>query len=443
MSLNVILLVICLLLSGFFSSAETALFSISKFKALHLAKEGGKTDQLIYKMKENPHRLLSTILIGNNIVNIGASSLATAIAIDFFQSNAVGIATGVMTILILIFGEIFPKSFAAQNKIFVARAVIFPIMWISKLFTPIIFILTFIPKLLGKADTTPSVTEDELMTMVEVVEGEGEIKEEERELISNIFEFDDTSASEIMTPRADMYVIDINDPIDIRAILNSGFTRIPVIDNNIDSVIGILNVKDLFARYHDSCSHQMNITNESAQDENDDKRANGDDNSPKDDSSYSLISADTIGIREIMREPFFIPESKKLDSLLHAFKQMKNHIGIVVDEHGGVCGIVTMEDVLEELVGEIDDETDRNDPHIVQLHDDKWIVLGKTEIQEINKTLNLSIPESPDYDTFSGFILDKIGKIPKVGETITIDRYAATVKERDGNRIRTFVFKLF
>jgi CBS domain containing-hemolysin-like protein len=292
--------------------------------------------------------------------------------------------------------------------------------------------------MLGKVDNSPSVTEDELMTMVEVVEEEGEIKEEERELISNIFEFDDTSASEIMTPRADMYVIDINNPVDIKAILNSGFTRIPVIDNSIDSVIGILNVKDLFARYHDSFSHNIAVSNEQTNQQMVD--------SIEDVNSYSYdsINADDLGIKEIMREPFFIPESKKLDSLLHAFKQMKNHMGIVVDEHGGVCGIVTMEDVLEELVGEIGDETDRNnDPHIVKLHDDKWIVLGKTEIEELNKTLDLSIPESPDYDTFSGFILDKIGRIPKVGETITIDKYAATVKERDGNRIRTFVFKLF
>ncbi|MBF0228965.1 MAG: HlyC/CorC family transporter [Desulfamplus sp.] len=436
MSLNVILLVICLLLSAFFSASETSLFSISKFKALLLAKEGRKTDKLICRMKDNPQRLLSTILIGNNLVNIAASSLGTAIAIDYFESNAVGIATGVMTILILIFGEIFPKSFAAQNKIAVARFAVYPLMWCSRLFTPIIFLLNFIPRMVGKVDQSPSVTEDELMTMVEVVEEEGEIKEEEKELISNIFEFDDTSAYEIMTPRADMYVIDINDSINIKEILNSGFTRIPVIDNSIDNVIGILNIKDLFARYHDSCSHNISITNEDSVDKALDNVA--------DDNSYGSISAEALGIRDIMREPFFIPESKKLDSLLHAFKQMKNHIGIVVDEHGGVCGIVTMEDVLEELVGEINDETDRNnEPNIVKLHDDKWIVLGKTDIWELNKTLDLSIPESPDYDTFSGFILDKIGKIPKVGETITIDRYAATVKERDGNRIRTFVFKLF
>jgi len=407
MSTSLTFLFICLVLSGFFSSAETALFSISKVKALHLSKEGGKIDQLIFQMKQESHELLSTILIGNNIVNIAASSVATAISIDYFESNAVGITTGIMTILILIFGEIFPKSFATTNNILVSRMAILPLFWLSKLFFPLILILNFIPKILKKADTLPSVTEDELMTMVEVVEEEGEIKEEEKELISNIFEFDDTSASEIMTPRADMYVIDINDQIDIKAILKSGFTRIPVIENKIDIIIGILNIKDLFAAYHENVPDPVS----------------------------------SLNIKDIMRSPYFIPESKKLDTLLHEFKKKKNHISIVVDEHGGVSGIVTMEDVLEELVGEISDETDIIDPHIVKLKGEKWIVLGKTEIDEVNKKMNLNIPDSSDYDTFSGFILDKIGRIPKVGESIKLNKYAVTVKEKKQNRINTFVFK--
>lgn len=409
MSASMTLLFICLILSGFFSSAETALFSISKVKALHLAKDGGRLEKLVCEMKADSHKLLSTILIGNNIVNIGASSLATAISFEYFKSNAVGISTGIMTLLILIFGEIFPKSFATRNNVLVARVTIAPIYWLSKFFIPLIFLLNFIPKLLKGVDRAPGVTEDELIAMVEVVEEEGEIKEEEKEFITNIFEFDDTSASEIMTPRADMYVLDLNEPLDIQSILKSGFTRIPIIDDSIDTIVGVLNIKDLFAGYHEKYCM---------------KSSKGD-----------------FNVAEIMREPYFIPESKKLDSLLRAFKQMKNHIGIVIDEHGGVSGIVTLEDVLEEIVGEISDETDRIDPHIVKLKGEKWIVLGKSEIDEVNKNLTLSIPESSNYDTFSGFVLDKIGRIPKVGETIKIGKYTATVKERDGNRISTFVFK--
>jgi CBS domain containing-hemolysin-like protein len=403
------LLIICLFLSGFFSSSETAFFSISKVKALHLAKEGTRLDKLILYMKEDSHKLLTTILIGNNLVNIAGSALATAISIDFFQSNAVGIATGVMTMLILVFGEIFPKSFATHNKILVARIAIIPLFWLSKLCFPLIFLLNFIPKLVGAFDKSPGVTEDELMTMVEVVEEEGQIKEEEKEFISNIFEFDDTSASEIMTPRADMYVIDIEQDIDIDEILDSGFTRIPVIQGNIDNVIGILNIKNLFSEFHKTCNHKT--VNES------------------------------VDIARIMSRPNFVPGSKKLDSLLQQFKQLKNHIGVVIDEHGGVSGIVTLEDVVEELVGEISDETDTLEPEIIKLKGGKWLVSGKIGIDEINKYFHFSIPDSNDYDTFSGFVLDKLGRIPKAGETIKVDNFTATVKERDGNRIKSFVLK--
>ncbi len=403
-----ILLTLCLILSAFFSSAETALFSISKVKALHLAKEGRRVDRLIQTMKEDSNKLLVTILIGNNFVNIGASSIATVISMGYFHSNAVGISTGIMTLLILVFGEIFPKSFATHNNVLVARIVIFPIFWMSKLFIPLTFILNFIPGIIGTLGGAPAVTEDELMTMVEVVEEEGEIKEEEMEFISNIFEFDDTSASEVMTPRTDMFVIDINDELNIESILKSGFTRIPVIDGTIDKIVGILNIKDLFSKFHQLCS------------------------------SGSPVK---VNVKEIMREPYFLPESKKLDSILHEFKRMKSHMSIVIDEHGGVSGIVTLEDILEEIVGEITDETDRVDPHIVKLKGDKWIVLGKTEIDEINKTFGTDIPESNEYDTFSGYILEKTGKIPETGETVKFDNYTATVKERDGNRIKTFILK--
>ena len=407
MTFEVTLLVICLFLSGFFSSSETALFSISKVKALHIAKDGSKTGQLIMEMKADSHTLLTTILIGNNLVNIGASALATALAISHFKSNAVGIATGIMTLLILIFGEIFPKSFANHNNILVARGVIFPLYWLSKLFWPLIFALNFIPRLHGANDNgQDAVTEDELMTMVEVVEEEGEIKEEEKEYISNIFEFDDTSCSEIMTPRADMFVIDVSDEFDIQETLKTGFSRIPVIEDYIDNIIGILHLKDLFA------SFQM-LSKENA--------------------------TASLDIKKIMKIPYFIPESKKLDSLLKDFKVKKSHMAVVVDEHGGVAGIVTLEDVVEEIIGEIVDETDRMVPDIVKLKENKWLVSGKIDIDDLNKEIGISIPESSNYDTFSGFFLEEIERIPKPGASIEIDKWTITVKDMDGNRIQTFI----
>ncbi len=408
MSSDIIILFICLVLSAFFSSAETALFSISKIRALYLAKNGKKTDQLIKQMKYDSHTLLTTVLIGNNLVNIGSSAIATSLAIDFFQSNAVGIATGIMTMLILIFGEIFPKSIAFNNNILVARIVIYPLFWLSKLFFPLIFILNLIPKVLGNFEKSQELTEDELMTMVEVVEKGGEIKKEEKQFISNIFEFDDTKCSEIMTPRADMFVYDISEPLEIETILKTGFSRIPVIEDSIDNVIGVLHVKNLFDTFHKLCTSNVK---------------------------------DPLDVRNIMKKPYFIPESKKLDSLLHEFKKMKNHIGIVVDEHGGVSGLVTLEDVIEEIVGDISDETDRSTPYIVKLKGDKWLVAGKIDIDDFNQELPVRIPESESYDTFSGYVLEKLGRIPKVGESIEIGSYLATVKEKDGNRIKTFILE--
>lgn len=398
---QIVILIVLLLLSGFFSSAETALFSISKAKAIHLAKEKGKVNALIKRMKDDPHRLLSTILIGNNIVNVGASAMATAMAISLLSSNAVGIATGIMTFLILIFGEIIPKSIATRNNILIAKIVIFPLYWLSILFTPIIVLLNFIPKLTGKIQKRPKVTEEELMTMVEVVEEEGEIKEEERELIYNIFEFDDTKASGIMTPRADMFVINEDEDLKLEEIINSGFTRIPVIKGDIDHVIGILNIKDLFM--------------------------------------HQATSKEEIDFRKIMREPYFVPKNKKLDNLLQQFKERKQHMAIIVDEYGGVSGLITLEDALEEIVGEIIDETDKFEPYIVKIKPNEWSVLGKSEIDEVNENIPMNIPDSGEYNTFSGYILDTIGRIPQEKEEIPLENFVATVKKMKGNRIREFI----
>ena len=400
---QVIILVILLLLSGFFSSTETALFSISKTKARHLAKNNGKTNMLIKRMKDDPHKLLSTILIGNNIVNIGASALATSVMINVFPNYAVGLATGIMTFLILVFGEVLPKSVATQNNILIAKFSIYPIYWLSILFYPVIKLLTFIPMLTGKIRRTPKVTEEELMTFVEAVEEEGEIKEEEKELIHKIFEFDDTNASEIMTPRADMFVIEAEEKLNLEDIVKSGFTRIPVIEDDIDHVIGIINIKNLFL-------HQ--------------------------------VTSDTeIDARKIMTKPYFVPENKKLDKLLHQFKIRKHHLAIVVDEHGGVSGLITLEDALEEIVGEISDESDKEEPHIVKHKAKEWTVLGKADISEINEIIGMDIPDLKEYDTFSGYVLNTIGRIPKENEKITIESYIITVEEKDGNRIKKYNIK--
>ena len=400
---QIIVLIVLLFLSGFFSSAETALFSISRTKARHLAKNKHKSYILIKQMKDDPHRLLSTVLIGNNIVNVGAAALATSVTIHYFPNYAVGVATGVMTFLILVFGEVLPKSIATRNNVLIARIAIYPIYWFSIFCYPFVIFLNFIPKLTGKIKKTPAVTEEELMTFVEVVEEEGEIKEEEKELIHNIFEFDDTNASEIMTPRADMFVIEADKELNLENIVKSGFTRIPVIEDDIDHVAGIVNIKDLFL--------------------------------------HKIISGEEIDVRKVMTTPYFVPENKKLDKLLHQFKKRKHHMAIVVDEHGGVSGLITLEDALEEIVGEISDETDKEEPHIVKHKVKEWVVLGKSDIDEINEIIGMEIPDSKDYDTFSGYVLNTIGRIPKEKEKFTFGHYNVTVEEMDGNRINKYSIK--
>ncbi|MEJ2656903.1 MAG: hemolysin family protein [Desulfobacterales bacterium] len=400
---QIIVLTVLLFLSGFFSSAETALFSISRTKARHLAKDNNKAFILIKQMKDDPHRLLSTVLIGNNVVNIGAASLATSITFHYFANYAVGVATGVMTFLILVFGEVLPKSIATRNNVLIARITIYPIYWFSIFCYPILIFLNFIPKLTGKIKKTPSVTEEELMTFVEVVEEEGEIKEEEKELIHKIFEFDDTNASEIMTPRGDMFVIEADEKLNFEQIIESGFTRIPVIEGDLDHVVGILNIKDLFL--------------------------------------HIITSGNEIDVRKIMTPPYFVPEYKKLDRLLHQFKKRKHHMAIVIDEYGGVSGLITLEDALEEIVGEISDETDKEEPHIVKHKIKEWIVLGKSDIDEVNEIIGMEIPESKDYDTFSGYVLNTIGRIPIEKEQITFGNFIVTVEEMDGNRIKKYSIK--
>jgi len=411
MTTQFVLLAVLLVLSGFFSSSETALFSISTAKAKHLAKEPGWLNSLIIYMKDRPHTLLTTILIGNNLVNIAASSLATAIAINFMASiapgqafgNAVAAATGIMTFLILVFGEIFPKTVATKNNVLVAKAVIAPLYWLSFIFYPLILFLNFIPRLAGMVSNAPDVTEEELITFVEFVHDEGQINPEEKELINNIVKLDDVSVSEIMTPSADMFVIDKSKNPEINRILKSGYTRIPVIEGDIDHVVGIVNIKDLF---HEHTTSPQNLS-----------------------------------IERIMREPYFVPEIKKLDQLLNQFKKRKDHAAIVVDEYGEVSGIVTLEDVLEAIVGDIVDETDIVKPPVVKIRNKEWLVLGAADVATVNAKINMNIPESNDYETFSGYILEQIGRIPREKEQIVIDKYIITVKEMEGHRVKALIVK--
>jgi len=197
--------------------------------------------------------------------------------------------------------------------------------------------------------------------------------------------------------------VDVDRPLDLKSMLQSGYTRFPVVKGSLDNVVGIINIKDIFM--------------------------------------HQATSTQPISVRTIMAKPYFVPENKKLDSLLRQFKKRKQHMAIVVDEHGGIAGLITLEDVLEEIVGEISDETDKEEPHIVRLKMGEWIVLGKSEIEEVNETLGINIPESKEYDTFSGYILDQTGNIPSLNDSIVTEELEVTVKKMEGNRIREYLVR--
>jgi putative hemolysin len=403
---RIILLMILILVSGFFTMARTALFTLGRSKVQQLATVPGRANQLILKMKQEPQTLLTTLSAANHLVNISAASLATVMVMQAFpeyMGYAVGLAIGVMTVLILVFGEIFPKTVATRHNVGIARTVIIPLYGLSWVLYPVVCFLKLIHRLMRTGEGSSAVSEADLITFADVVQEEGEIKPDERELIYNVIKLDDVNVSEIMTPSADIFAIDRSKPLDIKAVIDSGYSRIPVIDGNIDHVVGIVNIKDL-------CRQKV-------------------------------TPGQGIDIEKIMREPYFVPEYKKLDQLLNRFKEKKDHAAIVVNEYGEVSGIVTLEDVLEAIVGDILDETDIVNPPVVKIRDREWLVLGSADIEAVNERLDMAIPASSEYETFSGYILERIGRIPKPLEQIVIDNYDITVKEMEGNRIKSFIIR--
>lgn len=389
-------------LSAFFSSAETALFSLNKVRILQMADEGNKKAQLIMKMLDDPNRLIATVLIGNNIVNIGASAIATSLAIDIFGSQGVGIATGIMTILILFFGEVTPKTFAAQNAEEWALSIAEITRILGLLFLPIIKVMNAFTNIMlritGKdAKQDPFITEDELRLLVNVGQEEGLIAESERAMINSIFEFDDTLVKEIMTPRIDIIATDVNESLInvVNIAIDVGHSRIPVYEETIDNIVGIIYAKDL-----------LKIINKDLNTE----------------------------VRKLMRPAFYIPETKKVRDLLAELRQAKVHMAIVIDEYGGTAGLVTIEDVIEEIIGDIQDEYDIEEDSIVMLPDGGIRADARASIYDINEALEIDLPDD-DFETISGLVFQLLGHIPKEGEEISLGDIKIKVEKILGRRV--------
>lgn len=411
-AVNIIVLIILLFLSAFFSSAETALTTVNKIRMRSLAEEKNKSAKRVLKLIEEPSKMLSAVLICNNIVNLSASSLSTSYAFTICKrigladstSLGAGIATGILTVLILIFGEITPKNLATRNaeklSLFYSRFIWF----LTNLLTPVIYIVNkfsdFILFLL-RVDTSKkaaAITEDELRTFVDVSHEEGVIESEERQMITNIVDFGDSLAKDVMIPRMDIAMVEANISFEelMNEFMESKFSRIPVYEETIDNIIGIINLRDVVFYQ-------------------------GDKNS--------------LDIRSLIREAHVTYEYKNVAELFVEMQKDSIPMTVVLDEYGALAGLITMEDLLEEIVGELRDEYDDDEEDEIQkISDTEYILLGSTFLEDISEQLNLPL-KSEDYDSIAGHLINLFQHFPEVGEA-TEDQYATyTVLKVDGNRI--------
>lgn len=402
---KIVILIICLVLSALFSASETALMSLSKIRVKQMIENREKGANSINKLLSDPSRLLSAILIGNNVVNIGASSLMTSLAIDAFGNTGVGVATGIMTLLILVFGEITPKSLAAKNSEKISVSLSGFIEFVTNLLTPISFVLNiitdFLVKLLGgEVDKKkPFITQEELKTIVNVSYKEGVLEGEEKDMIYNVFDFSDSQVNDVMVPRTEIVAIDVDLPYEeiIKIINKEQYSRIPVYENTIDNIIGILYVKDLLF---------MDVNKESPFD-----------------------------LRKYIRQPYFTPEYKSIKELFKEMRTNRNHMVVIIDEYGGTEGIVTIEDVVEEIVGDIEDEYDKKIKEIEVIKEDEYLVNGNVRIDTINELIGTHI-ESKDFDTIAGFVIGIIDRLPEAGEEIEYENIRFIIENIDRNRIK-------
>ena len=394
---------IMLCLSAFFSSAETALTTVNKMRVRTLAEAGNRQAIMLAKVTENPGKMLSTILVGNNIVNLSASAIMTTLAMQTFGSKAVGVATGILTLIILVFGEITPKTVSTLNAEKIALAYANAIYWLVMLMTPVIFLINqlsmgvlFLLRIDPKKKQD-SITEDELRTIVKVSHEEGVIEMEEKKMINNVFDFGDSLAKDIMIPRIDMVMVDADITYEdlLEVFREERFTRIPVYEKSTDNVIGIINMKDLLLFDQ-----------------------NGD-----------------FLVRDFLRQPLYTYEFKKTAELMMEMRKTFNNIVIVLDEYGATAGLITLEDMLEEIVGEIRDEYDEDEEDEVrEVAPGEYIVEGAMKLDDLNDMLDLNL-ESEDYDSIGGLIIGQLEHLPEQGEEVLYENLRLIVDQVDKNRI--------
>jgi CBS domain containing-hemolysin-like protein len=396
-------LVVLTALSAFFSASETAFSTVNKIRLKSYVKKKNQKAAVALYIAENFDKALSTILIGNNVVNIMSSTIATVLMVEKFGESGAVISTVAMTFVILTFGEILPKSFAKENSEAFALKSASSLKFLMLITTPVVYLFLKLRKLANKftklEQKDPSVTEQELKHIVENIEKEGVLEKQESQMVQSALEFDEKSVGDILTPRVDMITIGINDPLDKieKTIIKERYSRIPVYQENVDNIIGILHTRDYLE---------------------------------------ALVSKKPINLSKMISPCYFVYESKELSVLLSDFKYKKLHVAIVVDDYGGTLGMVTMEDLLEEIVGDIWDEDEEIEHKIVIIDSDTYEISGNVSVRKLFDFLN--VQESAPYNTYStlsGFALQIFHRIPKVGESFKYGGLEITVKEVDEKRI--------
>ena len=416
---QLISLVILLLLSAFFSSAETALTTVNIHKIRALCDQGNRRAARVLKLRKEPSKMLSAILIGNNIVNLSASALTTTLSMKLAArynmglsaSTFIGIATGILTLLVLVFGEITPKTIANSNES-MALAYSLIISWLTVILTPVIFLVNavsgFFCRLLGtELDSSPTMTELELRTIVNVSHEDGVIEEEEKEMINNVVDFGDSIARDIMIPRIDVTFASVDMTYDQIAeiFIKEQYSRLPVYKKSKDHVIGIVNIKDVFI-FHETHRNQ------------------------------------DFDLRRIMRKPFFTYEFQKTAALMDEMRSNSISFAVVLDEYGVTAGLVTMEDLIEEIIGDIRDEFDEDEENMIRkVGDGEYVIEGSTRIDDINDRLGTEI-ESGEYDSIGGHMIGLLDHIPEEGETVMEGNLLFCAHKMDANRIETVYMKI-
>lgn len=407
--IQIIILFVLLALSAFFSSAETALTTVNILRMKKLADEGDRRAAIVLKILDKPKDMLSAILIGNNIVNLYASALATELTLKLLGNTFISFTTGILTLLVLIFGEITPKTMATASAETIALSYARVLYYLIKILKPLVFgidlLSGIILRLLGYDENSKkTITEEELRDIVNYGHEEGVIQKESKKIINNVFDFGDTVVRDIMVPRIDIVFIDVNSDYDtlLEVFRKEQYTRIPVFEENIDNIIGIINIKDLLL--------------------NDDR--------------------ENFHLRNYLRTPLYTYEFKKISDLLLEMKRTYSNLVIVLDEYGQTCGLVSLEDMLEEIVGEIRDEYDTDEAQdIIRLSDNEYLVAGFVHLDILNEKLGCKL-YSDDYDTVGGFVMGSLEEFPKEGDEVEAEDVHIRVEQMDKVRVERVYIKI-